>query len=468
MKCPICDETSWKSLDGLRDAQYWWNIDRLDIDKPLGFMMCLKCGFLTYDQYESEEKIKDFYRTKYRNAVMPMNHVTCNRKNMYHKAFLHDRLKVWAAEGKSFLDVGCAQGSLLKFLRDEYGFKNENLAGTEWTIGFRNFATKEYGLNVTEDWDTNKKYDIISMYRVLEHVWEPDKKLAQLRDMLSDKGLLYISVPVWLGLLEDPPGAYTNDFENLFHLNHCQVFTDKTIQMLFAKVGLKAIWTDKTTYGYTVLLEKCGKEEKAVYDPDYPAQVEKDLEKQVRAVKFLAEGKPAEAVATWAHFPDAWCAFAGHKENARDKETIKTILENGLKATNNHVKVMMAMAMMYLQFGGGKRGDTSYSNDIKQGEKWLLKVLAMRGGEDVYHSLAVIEYVYKKNEEKAVEYWKEVMKINPMRYQECWSFIGHVRGGMALPENRGEERPRIEPTPVTMVVQPKLKGLAQSMGAREA
>ena len=81
MNCPICTGSTWKNLDYLRDADYWWRIDRLDIDKPVGFMMCLTCGFLTYDLYESEEKIKEFYRTTYRGACLPNNHVTCNRKN---------------------------------------------------------------------------------------------------------------------------------------------------------------------------------------------------------------------------------------------------------------------------------------------------------------------------------------------------------------------------------------------------
>ena len=467
MKCAICDSETWKSLDHLRDAEYWWKIDRLPLDKPVGFMMCLKCGFLTYDLYESEQSIKDFYRTKYRSAVSPMNHVTCNRKNSYHKTFLDSEFKQWAKEGKSFMDVGCAQGSFLAFLRDDYGFKNENLAGTEWTIGFRSFATKELGLNVTEDWSQTRKFDVISMYRVLEHVWEPNKKLAQLRDLLNDGGYLYISVPVWLGLLEDPPGAYTNDFENLFHVNHCQVFTEKTIEQLYAKIGLKIVKRDTTIYGHTALLQKCDPQG-LTFDADYPASVEKDVATVKKAVSLLAEGRPGEAAQIWPNFPDAWCAFAQHKENGRDRELMSAVLKQGLKATNDHVKVIIALGLMNLQFGGGNRGQPEYTNSIREAEKWLRKALKLRAGEDILHSLAVVEYVYKKNEEEAVRLWKEVVKMNPMKYGECWSFIGHVRGGMALPQPKREHLERPAPTPVTMVVQPKLQGLAESMGAKQA
>ena len=94
-ECPICDASDWKSLDYLRDQEYWYYKDYLENDfesenifdiKPVGFKICKSCGFATYD-YIDDEELKRRYDDLIK-IVDVGSIITKNRKIAYHEKFL--------------------------------------------------------------------------------------------------------------------------------------------------------------------------------------------------------------------------------------------------------------------------------------------------------------------------------------------------------------------------------------------
>jgi len=96
----------------------------------------------------------------------------------------------------SILDIGCGWGQALLFFKD----KNFDCYGFDPAIKAVDYGRKK-GLNIKHagiegmDIFDGKKFNIISMLNVLEHVADPIKTLEQIKKILQPKGILVIDVP---------------------------------------------------------------------------------------------------------------------------------------------------------------------------------------------------------------------------------------------------------------------------------
>jgi 2-polyprenyl-3-methyl-5-hydroxy-6-metoxy-1,4-benzoquinol methylase len=168
MTCIICEGNNWE------------NIDHLKL-KKVGMHMCKGCGFVSYpDKYKSEEEIKEHYRKSYRPAPQVGNLFTGERKLQYHSMFLEGLLSSWKERGITSPDVceiGSAYGMFLNWFKSQV--PDAKISGTELTESYRRVAFHEYGIELEEDFDNSKKYDMIVSYHVLEHQIAADKKLKE-------------------------------------------------------------------------------------------------------------------------------------------------------------------------------------------------------------------------------------------------------------------------------------------------
>lgn len=425
-KCSICGSSDWKDLDYLRNLKYWYDRDMREDGEPVGFKICKTCGFVTYD-YVELEKIKDHYDRE-RPIMNHMNIVTCNRKNEYHKAFLKEYIDLFTDEVK-VLDVGCAQGSFLNKLYKLTNVREYNLFGTEWSDAFRKFACYEYEIDATKEIDESIQYDFISYYHVLEHVQYPDKELQKVKRILNKDGYLYVAVPLYLDVLEESSGSMTTDFENLYHLNHVNVFSKQAIINLLYSNGFKIIKEDDKLYGYSLLCKHGDSVASNVYE-DYEKIVKK-LESHKAACEFLNQyvltSNPEfidKAIEVCPEYPDAYILKSVTKDNMKDFDIQLKILQDGLVIMPDNVRLKTQLGKLYFQWDENKPGTKYVSNNIKRAESIFNEVLKYKPGhEDLFYYLSIIESKYKKNHMKAVEYLKKVIDINPTKFAECYNLI---------------------------------------------
>lgn len=415
--CPICDGENWKSFDYLRDHAVWYDNDYRLKDEPVGMKICKDCGFVTYD-YTGTEKLKEIYNSQ-RKIVQPGNVVTCNRKNRYHELFFKP-LNI--PKDFRILDVGCAQGSMLDFLCHRYQFHRDNCYGTEWSSAFRAVAINEYGFkNITEDIQENT-YDMICYYHVLEHVESPDKELARMRELLDDDGFLYISIPIYFNMLDDSSGIDLT-FENLYHINHVNMFTEKSFENLLNKTGFKII-KKETTYGYTVLCKKS--DANSIEKDDYKKYVD-ILEKQKKAYDHFIAREFEKAIEVYPKFPNVYIYYALTKENMKDFQAQVDILNRGLDVCENNTKLIAQLAKTYYQWDENKPAKhLTYSNNIRESERLFNLSNSIRPSDDNEYFLGLIESKYKGNYDQAVTHFKKVYEVNPTRFQEMYQLIFHA------------------------------------------
>jgi len=104
---------------------------------------------------------------------------------------------------KNFLDVGCADGSFSKKLKDDFDF---DAHGIDISGGAIKLALKK-GIKATVHNLEHKLhfednfFDLIFCLEVIEHIYDTDFLIRELKRVLKNKGILIISTPNLASLL---------------------------------------------------------------------------------------------------------------------------------------------------------------------------------------------------------------------------------------------------------------------------
>lgn len=135
------------------------------------------------------------------------------------------------------LDIGSSSGALLEEIRLKYG---SAAVGIEPGDAYRRFS-QEKGFEVLASLsalsDQTKRFDLVTIMHVLEHLRDPVETLSEIRvDHMSPDGYLLIEVP--------------NSFEHeALEVAHLFAFTPLSLQETVRQSGFEVIWT-KTHGGF--------------------------------------------------------------------------------------------------------------------------------------------------------------------------------------------------------------------------
>lgn len=157
--------------------------------------------------------------------------------DQFYHVFLHffderlERMKKYGVEKGDVLDIGTGYGLWADYLKKR-GF---NVDGIEITPEIADYANETYNLSVEatsiEAFQSNRKYDAIFLFDVLEHLEEPEIILQKIKGWLKPHGILYIQVPNVLGI-RYPYG------HGLGLPYHIWQFNPQTLKMTLNKAGL--------------------------------------------------------------------------------------------------------------------------------------------------------------------------------------------------------------------------------------
>jgi len=215
-------------------------------------MDCKKCGFIHVHPYPSDELLEKHYSSEYYTKEKP-NYISEYKKDMdWWKMVYEYRYKIYSnllkGSNKSILDIGSGPGHFLYI-----GKNNEwETLGLEPNIDAYNYSKNDLKLNILNTFYKigmrfEKKYDVINLGEVLEHLKDPKLYMEDLVNNLNTNGLVSIIVP--------------NDFspfQKLVNINskrkdwwihppiHLNYFTFDSLAKFFKDLGLEIVLSQST------------------------------------------------------------------------------------------------------------------------------------------------------------------------------------------------------------------------------
>jgi SAM-dependent methyltransferase len=159
------------------------------IDPENRLCRCEQCGYVFDNPRPTLQAIIRFYSqpNKYDAWIEEEQ-----ARNLHYKRRL-EILKRYRSSG-SLLDVGTGTGQFLSIARESFA-----VSGTEVSESAVRIARDKYGLDVkqgqVEDIRFDVRFDVITLFHVLEHVPYPVSTLRRCRELLNPDGILVVAVP---------------------------------------------------------------------------------------------------------------------------------------------------------------------------------------------------------------------------------------------------------------------------------
>lgn len=156
---------------------------------------CKKCGFFQTYPFPSESEISLYYQSQEyishsdkKSSIFDLIYHLVRKYTLIQKLNL---IKNYVSHG-TILDYGCGTGYFLETCKKN----NFTTYGVEVNDTARQLA-KNKNLNVLKDFNElkNLKFDIITLWHVLEHLYNPDHYIKDFYNLLNNNGYLILAVP---------------------------------------------------------------------------------------------------------------------------------------------------------------------------------------------------------------------------------------------------------------------------------
>jgi len=229
--CPICQNNELEKYLYVRD----YTVSQ----STFTIVTCKTCGFKYTNPRPNQSEIGKYYK-----AETYISHTNTTKgfiAKVYHsirKFTLKNKLAIINSlkpdKGK-LLDIGCGTGMFLKIARED----DWQINGIEPDLGARTIAEEinetTIKTEILSSFD-KEKFDIITMWHVLEHIHLLHETVDWLKDKLLNDGSLIIAVP---NNESEDAKIYQEHWAAYDVPRHLYHFTQKSITQLFEQEGFQ-------------------------------------------------------------------------------------------------------------------------------------------------------------------------------------------------------------------------------------
>lgn len=227
VNCVLCNSNDYEMLMETKDFRYRLTDDLFNVVK------CRNCGLVYLNPRPEKNELEKFYPADYYNKTFgEFEKLFCN--------FLIqpkvNEIKKQKKKGR-ILDIGCGAGDFLSvFSSDEwelYGIEPNPLG---YTLTNQRIKINILNRKLIECEFPKKFFDVITLWHVLEHIYNPNEELQEIGRILKKDGILVISVPNVNGLGFKLGKKYWIHLDSPRHLYH---YDPETIKKLLNKNGFE-------------------------------------------------------------------------------------------------------------------------------------------------------------------------------------------------------------------------------------
>lgn len=231
--CPICSHRDLKNTLICKD--------NLVTGESFAITTCTSCGLMVTNPRPEKASITTYYQSdKYLShhndgSILGKLYSLSQNYTLWYKYRLIKKIQTKA----KVLDYGCGSGTFLQYLAS----KGYDVTGVEPSPTALNRTVSKH-ITAYQTLDEAKqhrpKFDIATMWHVLEHIHDLRPTLKQLRKVLHKKGYLIIAVPNTNSWDAQHYKEHWAAYDVPRHLYH---FTDQTLHLLLKDLKFKSIKT---------------------------------------------------------------------------------------------------------------------------------------------------------------------------------------------------------------------------------
>lgn len=214
--------------------------DQLFIKYGFIHVQCRRCSHVFVKNRLLEEALLEIYSKSEADklsSARKANHAGLSKYwNMIYEKYI-GYLRTLNIQNKNLLDIGCGAGHFLSFCKDRTDFKLHGMDFCEHAheflsdlIGTDNFYFKKR----VEDTDFNKKFGMITLWGVFEHVCDPKSLLEKCKELISKDGRIIILVPNFFSRAFSILGVSTPTLNPRAHINF---YTGKSMEYVCKNTG---------------------------------------------------------------------------------------------------------------------------------------------------------------------------------------------------------------------------------------
>jgi len=220
--CPVCGN--------INPDNYSLRFERTDFN----VVECKDCEFVFIPQYYR----KDIPYEDYRDEDVLKSVRNGNNYIKYRRHRLRIKLiKKFVKTGKLY-DIGVGWGHFLHTAQ-RMGFETE---GVEISELMHHYATEDLKLKVAHDnfyqlQLPEKKWDVVTMWDVLEHLDEPELAVKKAHSIIKDGGYFVIQVPQ----IDSKVAVKQKEKWSMMSIEHVNYFSKRTIKKLLEDNGFEVV-----------------------------------------------------------------------------------------------------------------------------------------------------------------------------------------------------------------------------------
>ena len=191
LSCPVCDEKAFKHFISAKDH----NVS----NDSFNVVECCSCGFRFTNPKPSETTIGKYYQSNdyisHTSSKKGLFNFVYHLIRNYQLKKKEKLISLFNEKGKTLLDFGSGTGEFLNYCQE----KSWKVVGVEPEKKAAEFAQKNYNLCI-EDVSSffsfdEEKFDVITLWHVLEHVYDLNKYLNHFQKVLKKNGIIVLGLP---------------------------------------------------------------------------------------------------------------------------------------------------------------------------------------------------------------------------------------------------------------------------------